>query len=199
MGSDKALLTLPTGETMLEHALAVATEAVGRVLLVAPANRYPEVEKRFRVIHDVYPGQGPLAGIHAALSASTTKLNVILGVDCPRITPELLRFLLAIAAGTAALAVVPRVQGRLHTVCAVYRKAFAPAAEQELRSATQQLGSAGADVLGSRRGTRIERLLAQVPGRIVEEDELREAGFGAELFTNVNTPQDLAALASGRV
>jgi molybdopterin-guanine dinucleotide biosynthesis protein A len=195
IGRDKALLALPAGETMLERALAVAQKAAGTVMLVAPAGRYPQVEKKFRTIQDVYPGRGPLAGIHAALLNSATDLNVILGVDCPLITPELLRFLLHTAAGTAALAVVPRVRGHLHTVCAVYRKAFVQAVERDLRSAGQQPGrdEGGGE---ARSGTRIERLLAQVPGRIVEEGELRAAGFAAELFTNVNTLADFAALAS---
>ena len=66
---------------------------------------------------------------------------MVLGVDSPRVTPELLRFLMATAAGTAALAVVPRVEGRLHTVCAVYKKSFAQAVERELLADRKRLPS----------------------------------------------------------
>ena len=217
MGRDKALLTLRSGETMLGRALATSKEAAGTVVLVAPAGRYPELQGRVRMIQDVYPGRGPLSGIHAALCVSETEWNIILGVDSPRVTPELLRFLMATAAGTAALAVVPRVEGRLHTVCAVYKKSFAQAAERELLAGREHLPGTGdafndpfnpedarrgsprrdGDVgQGPRRGTRIERLLAGVPSRILEEDELRDAGFGAELFANVNTPEEFAKLSS---
>lgn len=213
MGRDKALLALPSGETMLGHALATAKEAAGTVVLVAPTGRYPELQGRVRMIQDVYPGRGPLSGIHAALCASETEWNMVLGVDSPRVTPELLRFLMATAAGTAALAVVPRVEGRLHTVCAIYKKSFAQAVERELLAGREHLPGAGAafnseDVRrgrprregdagqGPRRGTRIERVLAGVSSRILEENELRDAGFGAELFANVNTPEDFANIAS---
>jgi len=212
MGRDKALLALPSGETMLGRALATAKQVAGTVVLVAPAGRYPEPQSHIRMIQDVYPGRGPLSGIHAALCASETECNVILGVDSPRVTPELLRFLLATAAGTIALAVVPRVQGRLHTVCAVYKKSFAQAVERELLAGREHSRSTGAESAsesarreppqpqglgqGPRRGTRIERVLAGVPSRILEEDELRAAGFGPELFANVNTPQDFATLGS---
>ena len=209
MGSDKALLALPSGETMLRRALVTARQVAGTVMLVAPEERYPELRGELRIIADVYPGRGPLAGIHAALRASETEWNLVLGVDTPRVTPELLRFLLASAAGTGApagvLALVPRVEGRLHTVCAVYRKAFAEAAERALiddrqpaKAMSPEFGSRRQDGPKPRRGTRIERLLAEVPSRILEENELRQAGFGVELFANVNTPQDFAALDSGK-
>ena len=214
MGRDKALLELPSGETMLRRALHTAKQAAGKVVLVAPEGRYPELQAEFQTISDIHPGRGPLSGIHAALCYSATEWNLVLGVDSPRVTPELLRFLLTVAAGAAAaLAVVPRVAGRLHTVCAAYRKAFAQTAERDLLAAGLNSASTGF-AAGSRhhlprrqeqdlereprRGTRIERLLAQVPSRILEEEELRRAGFGAELFANVNTPDDFAALGFAR-
>jgi len=187
MGSDKALLVLPTGETLLDRALRLAKTVSDTVKLVAPNARYSE-RVDVPVVEDIYPACGPLAGIHAALSASATELNLVLGVDCPLVTPELLRFLVRVAAGTDKLATVPRVAGHLHNVCAVYRREFAKIAEGILA------GSAAAGNTGKRRGTRIDGIFTEVPSRIVEEDELRDAGFGAELFANVNTPAEFAAL-----
>ena len=113
----------------------------------------------------------------------------MLGVDCPLVTPELLRFLVRIAEGTDKLVTVPRVAGHLHNVCAVYRRGFAEIARRILA------GSAAVGSTGSkRRGARVDRLFREAPTRMVEEDELRRAGFGAELFANVNTPEEFAAL-----
>jgi len=187
MGRDKALLVLPTGETLLDRALRLAKTVSDTVKLVAPNARYSE-RVDVPVVEDIYPACGPLAGIHAALSASATELNLVLGVDCPLVTPELLRFLVRVAAGTDKLATVPRVAGHLHNVCAVYRREFAKIAEGILAD------SAAAGNTGKRRGTRIDCLFTETPSRIVEEDELRDAGFGAELFANVNTPAEFAAL-----
>jgi molybdopterin-guanine dinucleotide biosynthesis protein A len=183
MGRDKALLVLPTGETLLARALHTAKMAAGTVTLVAGNARYSEMVDA-PVVRDIYPECGPLGGIHAALAASATELNLVLGVDCPLVTPELLRFLVRIAAGTDKLATVPRVAGHLHNVCAVYRKEFAKIAERVLA------GSSG----GKRRGARIDCLFGEAPCHIVEEDELRDAGFGPELFANVNTPAEFAAV-----
>jgi len=207
MGSDKALLVLPTGETLLDRALRLAKTVSDTVRLVAPNARYSG-RVGVPVVEDIYPACGPLAGIHAALSASATELNLVLGVDCPLVTPELLRFLVRIAAGTDKLATVPRVAGHLHNVCAVYRRVFAKIAERILAGSAAastppcataaHVGDPGlhaaASNSGKRRGTRIDGIFTEVPSRIVEEDELREAGFGAELFANVNTPAEFAAL-----
>ncbi len=156
------------------------------------------------MVEDIYPACGPLAGIHAALSASATELNLVLGVDCPLVTPELLRFLVRVAAGTDKLATVPRVAGHLHNVCAVYRREFAKIAERILagsaafhptmRNCGACWGPGSTGNTGKRSGTRIDGIFTEVPSRIVEEDELRDAGFGAELFANVNTPAEFAAL-----
>jgi molybdopterin-guanine dinucleotide biosynthesis protein A len=183
MGRDKALLVLPTGEALLDRALHTAKMVADTVTLVAGDARYSEMVD-VPVVRDIYPGCGPLAGIHAALSASASELNLVLGVDCPLVTPELLRFLVRIAAGTDKLATVPRVAGHLHNVCAVYRREF-------VEIAGRVLAASGG---GKRHGTRIDCLFSEAPCRIVEEGELGDAGFGAELFANVNTPADFAAL-----
>ena len=133
MGRDKALLVLPTGETLLDRALRLAKSVSEMVRVVAPNARYSEIAGA-PVVEDIYPACGPLAGIHAALSASATELNLVLGVDCPLVTPELLRFLVRVAAGTDKLATVPRVQGHLHNVCAVYRREFVKIGDAVLAS-----------------------------------------------------------------
>jgi len=191
MGRDKALLVLPTGETLLDRALRLAKTVSDEVKLVAPSSRYSEIVD-VPVVEDVYPACGPLAGIHASLSASETELNLVLAVDCPLVTPELLQFLVRVAAATDKLATVPRVAGHLHNVCAVYRREFAKIAEKVLAGSAVQHAVAGGT--GRRRGTRVDRLFTEVPTRIVDEDELRRAGFGPELFANVNTPAEFAAL-----
>ena len=192
MGRDKALLVLPTGETLLDRALHLAKSISDTVRLVAPNARYSEIAG-VPVVEDIYPACGPLAGIHAALSASATELNLVLGVDCPLVTPELLRFLVRVAAGTDKLATVPRVEGHLHNVCAVYRREFVKIAERIL-AGNATVGRSAAGGTGKLRGTRIDCLFTEAPSRIVEEDELRRAGFGPELFANVNTPAEFAAL-----
>lgn len=163
MGRDKAAMQL-NGRTLLDRALSLARSLTSTVFTVGAAYD----------VRDRYPGAGPLAGIHAALRASSTDLNLILAVDTPFLTSALLRFLVAEAERSTALATIPRSGGRLHSLCAVYRRAFADAAEQAL--------SAGQN--------KIDALFSTVPVRLVEEPELLALDFTPEMFDNLNTPED---------
>lgn len=58
-------------------------------------------------IEDIFPGQGPLAGIHAALRASASELNLMLAVDTPFVEPRFLRYLVDEARKSGAIVTVP--------------------------------------------------------------------------------------------
>src|SRR6202166_4917752 len=128
MGADKAFLGFD-GQTLLDRALAVMAMVCDRgKVLGAPANFASY--KADSVIADIFPGCGPLSGIHTALVHTSCELNLMLAVDMPFVSPELLSFLLAAAASNAALVTVPRVKDGLQPLCAVYRRDFAGVAEQ---------------------------------------------------------------------
>ena len=171
MGADKAFLKL--GKlTLLEHAVITAKEVCETVVLVGDKQR---LRPYGWVVEDKFPGQGPLAGIHAALTSESARWsNLMLSVDCPDLSPKMLKFLLKEAQATAAQVTVPRCDGHLQTLCAVYRRDFAAVAEEALREGRNK----------------IDPLFSEVPIRVVEEDQLRSLGFGPEIFDNVNTPED---------
>lgn len=170
MGSDKALLPFDH-QTLLQHALRTASSALVRARIVGSGSRYGQFGE---VIEDVFPGCGPLGGIHAALSVSNTDLNLMLSVDMPLMTPEFLRWL-AEQAGTAQeLIVVPNAAGGPQPLCAIYRRGILPAVEQALKNGDYKIG----------------RLFSQVPTRLIPEQEIVAAGFSAIIFQNVNTPED---------
>ena len=122
MGTDKAFLEF-RGRSLLARSLDLLRALTTEVRIVGPGEKFAAYGP---VIEDVYPGRGPLAGIHAALTASTTELNLILAVDLPLVTEALLRFLIEQAAACAATVTVPRIAGGYQPLCAVYRRAFAP-------------------------------------------------------------------------
>lgn len=181
MGSDKAFLRLGD-ETLLSHALKVAGAVAGEVRIVGDARKFAAFG---RVIEDVYRDRGPLGGIHGALYSSATELNLVLAVDLPFVGPQLLEYLLLRARESSAMVTVPRAGGGLQPLCAVYHRGFAEVAEQLLREGKNKIDSRFATV-----GT-----------CIIEEDELVRAGFSAEMFRNLNTPEELEqakSLRSGR-
>lgn len=173
MGTDKAFVMLE-GRTLLARALQVCRTITNDVRIVGEAKKFAAFAP---VEEDVFPGCGPLAGIHAALRASHADLNLVLAVDLPFISPALLHFLIAQARENGAVVTVPRAAKGWQPLCAVYRRAFAEAAERALRE----------------RRYKIDVLFDPALTHVVAEDELRNAGFSPQAFRNLNTPEELAA------
>ena len=194
MGADKAFLDFG-GQTLLHRALTVMGPVCGKVSIVGDPARFAEsgstkydaakydAAKYGSVVADIFPGCGPLAGIHAALVHSKAELNLMLAVDMPFVSPELLAFLFATAedADNHAIVTVPRTSKGLQPLCAVYRRDFSVAAEQALRAGKYKIDAA----------------FSSVSIRVIAEDELAAAGFSEQSFFNLNTPQDRLA-AEGR-
>jgi molybdenum cofactor guanylyltransferase len=170
MGADKAFVDFG-GQTLLERALTVIGAACDRVTIVGDPAKF---EKYGPVVADMFPGCGPLAGIHTALTHSPAELNLMLAVDMPFVSRELLAFLWATAESGDAIITVPIVGKGLQPLCAVYRRDFAPVAEEALRAEKYKIDAA----------------FSKVSIRAIDKDELRAAGFSEQSFFNVNTPQD---------
>jgi molybdopterin-guanine dinucleotide biosynthesis protein A len=172
MGTDKAFVCLD-GRTLLQRALDITRAVTSNVCIVGAAEKFATFAP---VVEDIFPGCGPLAGIHVALRASESDLNFILAVDLPFVPPALIRFLISKARGSACTATVPRMGERLQPLCAVYNRTFGDLAQRSLEASRY----------------RIDSLFAETPTRLVEEDELQSAGFSAQMFRNLNTPEQLA-------
>jgi molybdopterin-guanine dinucleotide biosynthesis protein A len=174
---DKAFLEFG-GQTLLDRALAVMGTVCDRGAIVGDPAKFT---KYGTVVADIFPGCGPLAGIHAALLHSSAELNLMLAVDMPFVSRELLEFVFAAAEKSDALSTVPRTGKGLQPLCAVYRRDFSTVAEQALRAGKYK----------------IDATFAGLSVRVIEEGELAAAGFSEQSFFNVNTPQDRLA-AEGR-
>ena len=172
MGTDKALLMFE-GRTLLDRALDTARKVTPAVFIAGEPEKYGA----FAIcIPDVYPQCGPLSGINAALRSTNTTLNVMLAVDLPFVTGELLQFLLdrAMVAATAVVT-IPRAGHGLQPLCAVYRRDFVLKSEEALRA----------------KRYKIDALFDWTATRVITEDALRAAGFSPHMFRNLNTPEDL--------
>ena len=170
MGSDKAFLRLGD-ETLLSRALKTAGAVSADVRIVGDAQKFAAFG---RVVEDVYRDRGPLGGIHAALSSTTTELNLMLAVDLPFVIPKFLKYLLGRTRESGAMVTVPRADSGLQPLCAVYRRGFAEIAEPSLREGKN----------------RIDSLFAKVTTCVIEENELVRAGFSVVMFRNLNTPEE---------
>jgi molybdopterin-guanine dinucleotide biosynthesis protein A len=183
MGADKAFLDFG-GQTLLERALTSMGAVCDRTAIVGDPARFAKFESpKYAVVADIFPGCGPLGGIHAALVHSSAPLNLMLAVDMPFVSSELLAFLFAAAENSDATITVPRTIRGLQPLCAVYRRDFCTIAEQALRAGKYKIDAAFVDVIV----------------RVIEESELAAAGFSEQTFFNVNTPQDRGAAEGGNL
>lgn len=170
MGADKAFLEFG-GRMLLERALALLGRVCPRVAIVGDTARFSTYGS---VIEDVHSGCGPLAGIHAALAHSSAEWNLMLAVDMPFVSEDLLSYLLSTAEARGAVVTVPGTGRGLQPLCAVYRREFADAADLALRAGKYK----------------IDALFGGLSIRVIEEVELEKAGFSERNFFNINTPED---------
>ena len=173
-GRDKAFAAVD-GEPIAVRAVRVFRELFPQVLI--STNR-PERFQGLGVetVADRFPGRGPLAGIHAALLASHHPHVFVAACDMPGLDPDVIRFLLARVGG--ADAVVPCWEGDIEPLHAVYAAGALPDIEASLRAGR----NAVRDVL---RSLRVD---------YVSEAEMRMVRGAARSLTNVNTPEELAAV-----
>jgi molybdopterin-guanine dinucleotide biosynthesis protein A len=170
MGADKAFLEFQ-GQTLLERALARIGGVCPAAAIVGDAARFSSYGA---VVEDVYTGCGPLAGIHAALARSSAELNLMLAVDLPFVSEDLLSYLFSAAEESGAIVTVPRTRKGFQPLCAVYRPEFASVADGALQAGKYK----------------IDALFGGLSIRVIEESELEKAGFSERNFFNVNTPAD---------
>jgi molybdopterin-guanine dinucleotide biosynthesis protein A len=129
MGREKALLEIH-GLPMVAR-LAELLASLTDEVFISSDKRAPLESFGHPLIPDLFPGQGPLAGLHAAMKHSQRPLVLLLACDLPRVHAGLLRGLIEASPGFDA--VVPRTtDGRLHPLCAIYRKTCLRPAEDRL-------------------------------------------------------------------
>jgi molybdopterin-guanine dinucleotide biosynthesis protein A len=172
---DKAFLDF-RGQTLLHRALETARSVCATVAIVGDPARFASYAalKNEAVVPDIFPGCGPLAGIHAALMQSSAQLNLMLAVDMPFVSKALLDFLFTTAERTDASVTVQKIGQGWQPLCAIYRREFAQSAEQALREGKYK----------------IDTLFRSISVHAIEAPQLIAAGFSESNFFNVNTPQD---------
>lgn len=166
-GSDKALFEID-GKPLALHTAEKVRQAAGAVTLVGAPARYAHLG--LRTIPDPVADFGPLAGIVAALRDCTAARALIVAVDLPGVTVQMLRHLLAYG-GDVVLPVQP--DGRDQPLCAVYARRALPHLEKAIEAGRGK-------VTRALEGLEVFRVPPESYARI----------GGAELFHNLNRPRD---------
>jgi molybdopterin-guanine dinucleotide biosynthesis protein A len=173
MGRNKALLPLSNDRTMLAAVLDVMAPLFDEVLLVTGGQELCHDDIRCRKICDLFPGKGPLAGIHAALTEAGHERIFVAGCDMPFLNPGLIAALCHKGGGDVA-SVVPEGANGLEPLHAVYHR--------------DTLAEAARMLQGSERGVRT--FIGRINPLVVARHEVRLIDPDLRSFRNINTPEE---------
>ena len=173
MGRDKARLEVG-GQTLLARQIQLVRETGATEVLLSSRAETDYAEFGCRVLPDKYSGAGPLAGIERALNAANSHRLLVLAVDLPEMKADFLKRLLANCSENAGI--IPRLNGNIEPLAAIYPKSSHPLIEVLLRDGNNAVVNFAS--LSVESGT--ARFLE------LSVDDARH-------FTNWNSPADLAS------
>lgn len=171
MGRDKATVPLG-GHTLLERAVSFwrACPPIADVLVAAGARTPDPLPAGTVCVPDLFPGCGPMAGLHAAFSLTDAEVLYVSAVDMPFLTQAAL---LPEPVGDAA---VYTKDGRPEPLFGVYRRTALPVLDEALRAGRHRMTDALA---------RMDVTYHTLPEAL------------AAVTENLNTPQDLMRARAG--
>ncbi|MBQ8975703.1 MAG: molybdenum cofactor guanylyltransferase [Oscillospiraceae bacterium] len=176
MGSDKPRLVY-NGKTFLQSAVDRFSQAFDRVL-VSVADRDKYADMGFEFVEDIYPGCGPMAGLHAALSACRGDGVFLVAADMPFADPAAALRMIQLC-GEYDICALRDKNGRVEPLFAYYKRALIPLAEELLKSGQYKMYA----------------LFERARARLLAPPELG-ALWREGMLDNINFPEDYDRLLS---
>lgn len=172
MGTNKAFLKI-NQQPNIERVTAELKKLVADIVLVS---NQPDAYQylHLNTVTDEFPGQGPLAGIHAGLKASVYEQNLVVACDMPFISVEVATILLGLAKDYDA--VIPVINGKQQPLFAVYHKGIL----QEIEKCIE------------RNNLRMKHLLESLNVLYVSEGDFQAYSSASldRIFFNMNHPEE---------
>jgi molybdopterin-guanine dinucleotide biosynthesis protein A len=170
MGRDKSFLE-KDGRPLIAHIIDLYAGLFEQTIIVTNT---PERYRSYGVelVKDVLDIRGPLTGIYSGLLRSRSEYGFVAACDMPFLNPGLIAYMGTVATGRDA--VVPRYDGYLEPLHAVYRKGLLPVIEAQLAT-------------GDRR---IRSIFDRIDVRYLTEEEIGRFDPERRSFKNVNTPEE---------
>jgi molybdopterin-guanine dinucleotide biosynthesis protein A len=191
MGRNKALLPVPSDGRPLVRHVADRLAPLGGDGLIVVANDPAvhdvfELDQNIECLFDRWPDTGVLGGIATGLSRCA-EWGAFVACDMPLVSLALFRYLAQLAlereqGADRWDAVVPSANGHMQTVHALYHRRCLPLIEEQLAQGILQ----------------VKVFFKDIRVRYVTETEMRRLEFELTSFTNVNTPEEWAAV-EGRI
>ena len=175
LGRDKALETI-NDRYLLDWVVSRLSFFNSNIIIVT-ATKQPFLQfigySKLRIVTDTYPGKGSLGGIYTGLATSDSGYNFVVACDMPFLNQALLRYMIQLSANFDL--VVPRWEGMVEPLHAVYSKSCLAPIESLLRQGTLS----------------VTELFTLVKVRYVEAEEIDRLDPKHLSFFNINTEADL--------
>jgi len=146
------------------------------VLVTNAAEGYPGLPAGVLLAGDLFPGQGPLAGIHAGLARSSRQAAFCVACDMPFLAAGLIRRLARRFRELDCEVLLPRVGEEVEPLHALYHRRLLGRMER---------------LLADGQGNSIRRLFPQAR---TEYLDLPDTAAVRRIFTNLNSPEDVRRL-----
>lgn len=169
--NNKAFLTYKD-KLFIEHIIQCGKEYKEVIIVANDEERYKEFN--LRIVSDIYVGNGPLSGIHAALKNSSTDKVLCVACDMPLINEKVINTLGMNNEEYDVL--VPKVGNKLQPLCSIYSKSIIDTIELSL----------------SKNENKLQKLILSLKYKVINGNE--DSKFNIYEFTNINTPEEYMKL-----
>ena len=169
MGQNKAFIQY-NGKMLIEHAITLLTSFCSETVI---NTNTPQLYSSFQlpIVSDTISNIGPIGGLHATLSSSNEADHLVIPVDMPHISNELIQQL--ILQHQPNQITVPFHNGKREPLCAIYPKSALATIETMI----------------AQNNYKLHNLFEQFPTKSINVSELLLKT--PQLFHNLNRPSDL--------
>lgn len=169
--NNKALL-LYKEKTFIENIINAGNAFSEKVIIANKKEEYRAFN--LSIYNDIYLDKGPLGGIHSALVNSKNDKVLCIACDMPLISSDILNVIGSINDNYEVL--VPKINGRLQPMCAVYSKSLIPKIEKALLSGEYKL----------------QKFILSTDYKIIDDNYYND--LKEDYFTNINTRKEYELL-----
>ena len=161
------------GTTVFERITGVITGIFDEIVIVTNNPEEFSSYPQYRIASDLYPGLGPVAGIHSGLLSCSGDAAFVFAGDMPFLDIKLISEMISDFEGNSADIIVPQIGPNIEPLHAIYRKDLVNDLEEFI-------------VKGKSRAIR-DFIFMQKYSTFTVED----TPGNRKAFTNINSPQDL--------
>ena len=174
-GKNKAFIIVE-GAKIIDRNLQVLKSKFPRICIITNSIEQFSDYSDYPMSSDHYQNIGPLAGIHSALRNAQSDFIFVTSCDMPFLDAGIISQVIDSVKQQAADAIIPRINGKIEPLFALYNVAILNKLEQHITTDENRS---------------IRSFLVKIDTRYIE---LEDDASTKRAFTNINRPEDLAGL-----